>query len=220
MDVHEEVKPLYDFWKSTESVYEQGIHQWEGSYWFKAITDHEIKSVKMSFEGWEETYIDPPLLISPIDFLGKFLGVSIRSPEGGENQVITPYFSCYTAEDTNPDDIDGPVFLSEGIMDAEAISRFHFPSFACLKSIPSYFTIGMLDAISDKIVFVPDNDKAGEKAKNSFVKKCVKMDRWIDFEIIDLTSIADPGELFQFGFDSREALLFEQQIYSEAESGW
>lgn len=219
MEVADKVQDIYQYYKEQETVLEQGIQEWDGSYWFEAINDHEIESVKMVFEDWETTYVDPPFLMCPQHFLGKFLGVYVRSADGGNQQSISPFFSCYTSESTEPEDIDGPVFLSEGVMDAESIANFGLPSFACLKSTPSYFMIGMLDAIAEEIVFVPDNDEAGEKAKSAFASKCVNMDRWIDFKIIDVNVVEDPGELFEYGFNCRESMLLEQKIFSTSRVG-
>lgn len=115
--------------------------------------------------------------ILPIEDLAAIPAIYYRSAEGKEfrMQIAGVYF--YGLFRFKSFKYGDPVFVTEGIKDAEAMA-LHYPySVAVLGGTISQGQMGVLKRLTSKIIFVVDNDKWGKRNAQSLLRKGVRIAR-------------------------------------------
>ena len=190
------------------------------SYWIPAIKHNKIGQIKITTE--EIANVAPPAFVIPHKLFNKFLGISIRSLDGSDRRIYNMYgLNIYTSTEANHciNDfrIDCPIITSEGVMDAEAVGLIYPYSFAIMGSVPSRNVMYSLSVLTNKIIHIPDNDEAGEKAGNIYRNKVNKLPFDIEYKVLNVPEkYNDPGDFMRQGNkNSVEWNSFKNKILTE-----
>jgi 5S rRNA maturation endonuclease (ribonuclease M5) len=169
------LQPLYDYWQSSDTVGDVFNKQAErnGYYWIKALrqTGNELIRVNDNRPETVSEYqvpFDGPYFVIPYFTFDLFTGLGIRSIDGEQQRHLTRGVNFYSSERTVANSTEyryhDPLVVCEGPMDAEYISQLYDYVIALQTNKPTNLQRKLLNKITDKVLFVPDNDEAGEDA--------------------------------------------------------
>lgn len=183
-------------------------------YWVYAAKRLGLSSIKLLMAGdavhlhsasFVRRFIDEHRLVAmyPMSFLGIHCGYGFRALTTKEfTQAVFLPFVSYTCHSVIPRMRDGtlkwgvPFLFSESVMDAETLSRFYPISFAYLRSAMSVNLCRMVSCFTDKVIVVPDNDEAGQKASRVMTRSLSRFGIRVYF-IKFPASYNDPGDLIK-----------------------
>lgn len=97
------------------------------------------------------------------------------------------------------------IFLVEGIKDAYLLLRLNQPVISVLTSMPSRGLLEEIKETGKKVIFIPDNDKAGSNARLRFLKLC--FDVGVRGEVYSISRVKDLGDFFDL---SLRDLVYEE----------